>query len=151
MAPASLSLRISGESTLGASMAKLTSLPPVARSSVASYQFLKEKLAQYNGITSRGGLVPYFASSSAAISNASGCFLKASHSVGQLAGRAPLEGWVSHSSLQDTERSPRILIISRAFNCPALAMPTRMPTCCCTLGSEMVGSMRPSSRGSPSY
>ena len=132
-------------------MAKFTSLPPVARISVASYQFLYEKLTQYKGFSASGGFLPYFASSSAASSRASGCFLNASHSAGQLAGNAPVEGCLSHSSWHDTERSPRMLSISSAFSCPALGTPIRIPNCCLTFASEMVGSIRPRSSGRPSY
>ncbi len=57
----------------------------------------------------------------------------------------------SHSPLQVTERSPRMLSVSSAFSWPAFGMPTRMPNCCCTLGSEIVGSMRPNSSGRPWY
>ena len=44
-----------------------------------------------------------------------------------------------------------MLSVSSALICPAFGMPTRMPNCCCTLGSEMVGSMRPNSKGRPAY
>ena len=44
-----------------------------------------------------------------------------------------------------------MLSVSSAFNWPAFGMPTRMPHCCCTLGSEIVGSIRPSSSGRPAY
>ena len=42
-----------------------------------------------------------------------------------------------------------MLSVSSALICPAFGMPTRMPNCCCTLGSEIVGSMRPNSKGRP--
>ena len=67
------------------------------------------------------------------------------------AGSGPADGARSKSPLQVTERSPRMLSVSSAFSWPALGMPTRMPNCCCTLGSEIVGSIRPSSSGSPVY
>ena len=38
-----------------------------------------------------------------------------------------------------------------ALTCPALGMPTIMPNCCCTVGSDAVGSMRPNSSGGPLY
>jgi hypothetical protein len=47
-----------------------------------------------------------------------------------------------------------MLIIPSARTWPAFGMPTVMPYCCCTAGSEAVGSIRPNSiggvfRGSP--
>ena len=66
-------------------------------------------------------------------------------------GSGPADGCASNSPLQVTERSPRMFSVSSAFSWPAFGMPTRMPNCCCTLGSEIVGSMRPSSNGSPVY
>ena len=86
---------MSGESTFGASIAKLTSLPPVARMSLASYQFLSENTAQYSGSFARSGLRPYVASSSAARSSASGCRRNASHSGGAPAGSGPADGALS--------------------------------------------------------
>ena len=50
-----------------------------------------------------------------------------------------------------TDRSPRMLRVSSALSWPALGMPTRMPYCCCTVGSDIVGSIRPNSIGSPAY
>ena len=35
--------------------------------------------------------------------------------------------------------------------CPEFAVPTVIPYCCCTLGSDEVGCMRPSSIGGPAY
>jgi hypothetical protein len=58
IAPLALSAAMSGESAFGASIAKLTSLPPVARMSFASYQFLRENTAQYSGSFTRSGLRP---------------------------------------------------------------------------------------------
>lgn len=44
-----------------------------------------------------------------------------------------------------------MLSVSSAFNWPALGMPTRIPHCCWTPGSDSVGSIRPSSKGRPAY
>ena len=55
------------------------------------------------------------------------------------------------SALQVTERSPRMFSVSIALTPPASGMPTRMPHCCCTPGSDTVGSMRPYSMGRPAY
>ena len=142
---------MSGESTFGTSIAKLTSLPPVPRMSFASYQFLSENTTQYIGSFARSGFVPYCLSSSAARSSASGCLRNSSHAAGAPAGSGPADGAWSKSPLQVTERSPRMLSVSSAFSWPAFGMPTRMPNCCCTLGSEIVGSIRPSSNGRPAY
>ena len=98
------------------------------------------------GIRGRTG-----ASSSAARSSASGCWRNASHTAGAPAGSGPVDGWASKAPLQVTERSPRMLSVSSAFSCPALGMPTRMPVCAMTLGSETVGSIRPKSSGLPRY
>ncbi len=119
--------------------------------SFASYQFFCEKTTQYMGSFSRSGLLPYCASSSAARSSASGCRRKASHCFGQDAGNAPAEGCVSHFALQLTERSPRRFSVSSALSCPAFGTPTRIPYCCCTEGSDRVGSIRPYSIGRPAY
>ena len=56
MAPFARSSAMSGESTFGTSIAKLTSLPPVPRMSFASYQFLNENTVQYIGSFARSGL-----------------------------------------------------------------------------------------------
>ena len=151
MAPFSRRSAMSGESFFGTSIAKLTSLPPVDRMSFASYQFFRENATQYIGSFSRSGLTPYCRSSSAARSSASGSLRYSSHATGQEAGSGPFEGWVSHVCLQLTDRSPRMLSVSSAFSCPAFGMPTRIPNCCCTVGSEIVGSMRPNSSGGPLY
>ena len=44
-----------------------------------------------------------------------------------------------------------MLSVASAFNCPAFGLPTIMPYCCCTEGSDAVGSMRPNSSGGPWY
>ena len=41
--------------------------------------------------------------------------------------------------------------VPSALTWPALGMPTIMPNCCCTAGSEAVASMRPYSSGGPLY
>ena len=58
---------------------------------------------------------------------------------------------LSKSPLQVTERSPRMLKVPIPLTWPALGMPTIIPYCCCTDGSDAVGSMRPHSRGGPVY
>ena len=94
---------MSGESTFGTSIAKLTSLPPVPRMSFASYQFLNENTAQYIGSFARSGLRPYCASSSAARSSASGCLRNSSHTAGAPAGSGPADGARSNSPLHVTD------------------------------------------------
>jgi hypothetical protein len=61
-------------------------------------------------------------------------------------GRVPIE-----VARQVTERSPRILRVASAFTCPAFGLPTIIPNCCCTSGSEAVASMRPYSSAGPLY
>ena len=139
IAPFARSSAMSGESVFGASMAKLTSLPPVERMSFASYQFLmREHDAVHRQRLAGRDSVPYCASSSAARSSASGCLRNSSHygrrTRRQRAGRTDAR---RTSPLQVTDRSPRMLSVSSAFSWPAFGMPTRMPNCCCTLGSEM--------------
>src|SRR3954453_10401985 len=102
IAPLFRNVATSGESTFGASIAKLTSLPPVARMSFASYQFLIENTAQYIGNFDRSGLLPYSWSSSAARSKASGCLRNSSHTIGAPAGNGPAEGALSKSPLHVT-------------------------------------------------
>src|ERR1700681_1430303 len=99
----------------------------------------------------KSGCRPYCASSAAARSSASGCFRNASHASGQLAGSGPDEGAASHSALQDTERSPRMLIVLSALTWPAFGMPVTIPYCWWTAGSELVVSIRPNSMGGPTY
>src|SRR5262249_17316576 len=79
----------------------------------------------------------------------SGCLRNASQALGHEAGSAPLAA--SHVALQLTERSPRMFSVSIASTPPASGIPTRMPHCCCTVGSDNVGSMRPYSIGRPLY
>ena len=50
-----------------------------------------------------------------------------------------------------TDRSPRMFSVSNALSWPAFGMPTTMPYCCCTLGSDAVASIRPNSSGGPAY
>ena len=127
IAPLLRSAAMSGESTLGASMAKFTSLPPVPRMSLASYQSFREKTAQYIGNFARSGLRPYCLSSSAARSSASGCFRNSSQTAGAPGGSGPADGARSKSPLQVTERSPRMFSVSSALSWPASGMPTRNP------------------------
>ena len=63
----------------------------------------------------------------------------------------PREGWRSNSPRQVAERSPRMFKVASAFSWPALGTPAIIPYCCCTAGSEAVASIRPNSRGGPSY
>src|SRR6185369_1323954 len=135
IAPLLRSAAMSGESTRGTSIAKFTSLPPVPRMSLASYQSLSEKTAQYMGRLARSGLRPYWRSSSSARSSASGIFRNSSQGFGAPAGRGPADGARSKSPLQVMERSPRTFSVSSAFSCPASGMPTRQPYCSFTLGS----------------
>src|SRR5664279_3494220 len=97
--------------------------------SVVSYTSLNEKATQYIGIALRSGCRPYLASSDAAYSTASGCFRKASHAAGQLAGNGPEAA--SHCALQETDRSPRMFSVLSALIWPAFLMPTTIPYCCC--------------------
>ena len=119
--------------------------------SLVSNGSLNENTTPYIGIFSRSGLRPYCASSSAARSSASGCWRKYSHTGGAPGGSGPSDGCRSKSPLQVTERSPRMLSVPSALTWPAFGMPTIMPNCCCTVGSEAVGSMRPNSSGGPWY
>ena len=151
IAPLLRKAAISGESTLGTSMAKFTSLPPVARMSLASYQSFRDITEQYMGNFFRSGLRPYCLSSSAARSKASGILRNSSQTAGAPAGSGPSAGARSKSPLQVIERSPRMFRVSRALSCPASGMPTRHPYCNCTLGSETDWIIRPSSRGGPAY
>src|SRR5437762_181476 len=123
--------------------------PPVSRA--VSYTSLNEKATQYIGIARTSGCRPYRASSSAARSSASGWRRNASQAAGQLAGRGPADGARSHSALHDTDRSPRTFSVLSALIWPAFGMPATIPYCCCTLGSELVASMRPNSIGGPAY
>ena len=124
--------------------------PPVERMSCVSNGSLNEKTTPYIGICSRSGCRPYVASSSAARSSASGNLRNSSH-TGCAGGSGPSDTCRSKSPLQVTERSPRMLRVASAFTCPACGMPTIIPNCCCTAGSEAVASMRPYSRGGPLY
>ena len=63
----------------------------------------------------------------------------------------PAEGWASNAPLHVTERSPRIFRVSSEFTWPAFGIPTRMPACCRTVGSETVASILPKSSGGPAY
>src|SRR5439155_18160423 len=110
-----------------------------------------ENATQYIGIAFKSGCRPYFASSAAACSSASGCLRKSSHAFGQLAGIGPDADGASHSALQDTDRSPRMLSVLSALIWRALWMPTTMPYCWYTVGSELVASRRPKSMGGPAY
>src|SRR5262245_32720116 len=119
--------------------------------SAVSYTSLNENTTQYIGIAFKSGWRPYFASSSAARSRASGCFRSRSHWLGQLAGNGPEAGDASHSALQDTERSPRIFSVLSALICVEWDIPATIPYCWRTVGSELVGSIRPKSIGGPAY
>jgi hypothetical protein len=124
--------------------------------SLVSNGSLNENGMQYIGIAARSGVRPYCASSSAARSMASGILRSSSHTAGAPAGSGPFEGCRSRSPLQVTVRWPRTLSMPMARSWPALGMPTTIPYCCCTSGSEAVGSSRPNSiggvfRGSPSF
>src|SRR5712691_2210654 len=119
--------------------------------SAVSYTSLNESATQYTGIAFKSGCRPYFASSAAARSSASGCCRKSSHAFGQLAGIGPDAGGSSQRALQDTERSPRMLSVLNALIPPALAIPTTIPYCWETVGSELVASRRPKSMGGPAY
>jgi hypothetical protein len=117
--------------------------------SLVSNGSLNENGTQYIGSAARSGALPYFASSSAARSSASGITRSVSHAFGEPAGSGPLDGCVSRSPLHVVERSPRMLIIPRALTWPALGMPTVMPYCCITSGSDAVVSIRPNSIAGP--
>src|SRR5262245_51710090 len=150
MAPLARSCATTVMSCGAASIAKLTSLPPVERTSFTSYQFFTEITAQYIGMAARSGLLPYFASSSAARSSASGCWRNFSHPAGASFGSG-VPGGASNAPLHVTERSPRMFKVSYALSWPAFGMPATMPYCWFTLGSEAVGSILPYSSGGPAY
>ncbi len=143
MAPFSRRRAAMVESNGGASIAKVASFPDVDRMSFVSYGSLKATVMQYIGSAARSGSRPYCASSSAARSSASGCRRNVSHSGGAPGGSNPVDGWASKAPLQVTERSPRIFKVSSAFTWPALGIPTRIPACCITAGSDTVDSIRP--------
>ena len=44
-----------------------------------------------------------------------------------------------------TDRSPLMFSVASALRCPALGIPVIIPYCCCTEGSEAVGSVPPNS------
>ena len=119
--------------------------------SLVSNGSLNENTTPYIGIFSRSGLFPNALSSSAARSSASGCWRKNSHTGGAPGGSGPSDGCLSKSPQQVTERSPRMLSVPIALTWPAFGMPTIMPNCCGTSGSEAVASMRPNSSGGPLY
>jgi len=50
-----------------------------------------------------------------------------------------------------TDVSVKDLFVPSAFTCPAFGIPTVIPYCCETVGSDAVGSIRPNSIGGPSY
>ena len=97
--------------------------------SIVSYGSLNAKGMQYIGSFARSGLVPYWASSSAARSKASGSLRNSSQTLGAPAGKGPLDGAVSKAPLQVTDRSPRMLMVCRPFTWPAFGIPTVMPYC----------------------
>src|SRR3978361_1121049 len=112
---------------------------------------LKETTTPYIGIAARSGFWPNAASRAAARSSASGRWRNISQTGGAPGGSGPCSGWRSKSPRQVTDRSPRMLMVPRALTWPALGMPTIMPNCCCTDGSDAVASMRPNSSGGPVY
>ena len=112
---------------------------------------LNENTTPYIGIVSRSGWRPYVASSSAARSSASGYLRNISHIGGAPGGSGPADGCWSKSPRQVTERSPLMLRVASAFTCPAFGLPTIIPNCCGTPGSEAVASIRPYSRSRPLY
>src|SRR5437868_12163163 len=65
---------------------------------------LNENVTPYIGIATRSGSRPYFASSSAARSSASGRWRNISHTGGAPGGSGPIDGWRSKLPLQVTER-----------------------------------------------
>src|SRR5258708_5095160 len=119
--------------------------------SLVSNGSLNENWMQYICIAAISGDRPNCASSSAARSRASGCLRNSSHTAGEPVDKGPADGRLSRSPLHVTERSPRMFRVPSAFTWPALATPTVIPYCCCTDGSEAVGSMRPNSMGGPEY
>ena len=130
IAPLARSCATIVESNGGTSIAKLTSLFDVVRMSFVSKGSLNGRDDAVHRQRGRSGLRPYFASSSAARSSASGCWRNFSHAAGAPAGSGPVDGCASNSPLQVTERSPRMFSVSSALTCPASGMPTRMPICC---------------------
>ena len=132
-------------------MSYRASAAPVDRMSFVSKGSLNENGMQYIGSFAKSGLRPYCASSSEARSSASGCLRNSSQTGGAPAGSEPLEGCRSRSPLHVTDRSPRRLNVASVFTLPEFGVPTVMPYCCCTSGSEAVGSMRPNSIGGPAY
>src|SRR5207247_10710392 len=132
-------------------MSYRASAAPVDRKYFGLKGSLNENGMQYIGSLAKSGLRPYCASSSEARSSASGCLRNSSQTGGAPAGSEPLEGCRSRSPLHVTDRSPRRLNVASVFTLPEFGVPTVMPYCCCTSGSEAVGSMRPNSIGGPEY
>ena len=152
IAPFCRSSAISGESTLGTSIAKFTSLPPGAPHVLGVVPVLERRkprstsgarpvrdCARIAGPTQRPAPTRRVVCET---------LRKRLERPG---GSGPADGARSNSPLQVTERSPRMFNVSSALSCPASGMPTRMPVCNCTLGSETDGSIRPNSNGGPVY
>ncbi len=119
--------------------------------SIVSKGSLNENGMQYMGSAARSGARPYCVSSSAARSRASGCLRNSSQTGGDPAGNGPEDGCRSRSPLHVTDRSPLRLIVPSALIWPEFGVPTVMPYCCCTSGSDEVASMRPNSIDGPAY
>ena len=132
-------------------MSYRASAPAVVRMSIVSNGSLNENGMQYIGSRARSGDRPYCASSCAARSRASGCLRNSSQTAGDPGGSGPDDGIRSRSPLHVTERSPRRLSVPSALIWPEFGVPTVMPYCCCTDGSDEVGSIRPNSIGGPAY
>jgi hypothetical protein len=119
--------------------------------SIVSNGSLNEKGMQYIGSCARLGAFPYCASSAAARSSASGYLRNSSQTPGDPGGSGPDPGALSRSPLHVTDRSPRRFSVPRALMWPEFGVPTVMPYCCWTSGSDAVASMRPNSMGGPAY
>ena len=107
---------------------------------------------QYIGIAARSGLRPYCAVEFGGALERVGLLPEFfAHGRATRRGSAPADGALSRSPLHVTERSPRRLIVPSALTLPEFGVPIVIPYCCCTAGSDEVGSMRPSSIGGPVY
>ena len=137
------------ESNGGASMANATSLPDVDRMSFVLYGSLNATVTQYIGNAAKSGFRPSARPVPRPARARPDACRNASHSGGAPVGSGPVEGWASNAPLHVTERSPRIFRVSSAFTWPAFGIPTRMPACCRTVGSDTVDSILPKSSGGP--
>ena len=148
MAPFSLRRAAIVESNGGASMANATSLPDVDRMSFVS-RILERHCDAVHRQRGQVG-IPAVASVEFRGPLERVRLLAECLALRRRAGRKRSRGgWASKAPLHVTERSPRMFRVSSAFTWPAFGIPTRMPACCRTVGSDTVDSIRPKVSGGP--